>query len=75
MAQAKPLVSDGMFILIALVGGIAAFGLALFFVSGGAVRHVDIFLPEKTYVTVAFQNMDGEVKVVGIGGIAGVNPK
>lgn len=74
MAQTQPLLTDGKFVLIALVGGIAAFALALFFISGGAVRHVDIFLPEKTYVTVAFQNIDGELKVVGIGGIAGVNP-
>jgi len=60
--------------LIALVSGIAAFAIALFFISGGLVRHVDIFLPEKTYVTVAFQNIDGETKIVGTSGIAGMNP-
>src|SRR5688572_23790578 len=66
--------SDGKMILLALVGGIGAFALVLVFISSGAVRHVDIFLPEKTYVTVAFQNIEGELKVVGIGGIAGINP-
>lgn len=62
-------------VLIALVGGIAAFAIALVFISGGLVRHVDIFLPEKTYATVAFQNIDGEeTQIVGMSGIGGVNP-
>jgi hypothetical protein len=52
----------------------AAFAILLVFISGGLVRHVDIFLPEKAYATVAFQRIDGEVKLVGTGGIAGVNP-
>jgi hypothetical protein len=70
----QPLISDGKMVLIALVGGIAAFAIALVFISGGVVRHVDIFLPEKTYVTVAFQNIDGETKIVGTSGIAGMDP-
>jgi hypothetical protein len=74
MSQTRPIISDEKIVLLALLGGIAAFAIALVFISGGAVRHVDIFLPEKTYVTVAFQNTDGEVRVLGIGGIAGVNP-
>jgi hypothetical protein len=61
-------------VLLALVGGIASFAAILVFISGGAVRHAEIFLPEKTYVTVAFQNIYGEVKIVGIEGIAQVNP-
>ncbi|AIC14613.1 hypothetical protein NVIE_004200 [Nitrososphaera viennensis EN76] len=67
-------VSDGKLVLLALVGMVAAFGILLVFVSGGAVRHVSIFLPEKTEDTIAFRNIDGEVQVVGIKGIAGVNP-
>jgi hypothetical protein len=70
----QPILSDGKMVLIALVGGIAAFAIALLFISGGLVRHVDIFLPEKTYAAVAFQNMDGETKVIGTSGIGGVNP-
>jgi hypothetical protein len=67
-------ISDGKIVLLALVGGMAAFAIALVFISGGGVRHVQIFLPEKSQFTVAFQNIGGEVKLVGIGGIAGVNP-
>ena len=70
----QPLIGDGKLVLIALVAGLAAFALALVFISGGAVRHVDIFLPEKTYVTLTFQNIEGTVAVVGTDGIAGVNP-
>lgn len=67
-------INEGKLVLFALVGGIAALILFFVFVSGGAVRHVDIFLPEKTSATVAFQRIDGEVKLVGISGILGVNP-
>jgi hypothetical protein len=67
-------ISDGKLVLIALVGGMVAFAIALVFISGGGVRHVQIFLPEKSQFTVAFRNIDGEAKLVGIGGIAGVNP-
>jgi hypothetical protein len=74
MSQTQPLISDGKLVLLAVVGGLAAFAIVLLFVSGGLVRHVDIFLPEKTYATLAFQNIDGEVKLVGTSGVAGVNP-
>ena len=74
MSRTQPLISEGRLILLALVGGMAAFAILLVFISGGLVRHVDIFLPEKAYATVAFQRIDGEVKLVGTGGIAGVNP-
>ena len=70
----QPRISDGKVVLFALVGGMAAFAFALVFISGGGVRQVEIFLPEKTYATVAFQNIDGKVKIVGIAGIAQVNP-
>lgn len=70
----KPLISDGKLVLLALLGGMAAFAIALVFISGGGVRQAVIFLPEKAHVTVAFQNVDGEVSVVGIVGIAQVNP-
>jgi hypothetical protein len=70
----EPRISDGKLILFALIGGMAVFAGILVFVSGGAVRQTEIFLPEKAEVTVAFQNVDGEVKVVAVAGIAGVNP-
>jgi hypothetical protein len=68
------LITDGRLVLLAVAGGIAVFLIVFIFISGGAVRHVEIFLPEKTYATVAFQSIDGEVKVVGLAGVAKVNP-
>lgn len=67
-------ISDGKLVLFALAGGLVAFATALVVISGGAVRHVDIFLPEKSQFTVAFRNIDGEVKIVATQGIAGTNP-
>lgn len=68
-------VSDGALVLAAVAGCVAAFAFLLIFVSGGAVRHVDIYLPEKTENTLAFREMeDGSVALVGIKGIAQVNP-
>ena len=67
-------ISDGKLVLIALIGGMTAFAIALVFISGGGVRQAEIFLPEKTESTVAFRSMDGEVKVVGIKGTGEVNP-
>ncbi len=67
-------VGDGMFVAAAVAGTIAAFAILLVVVSGGGVRHVEIFLPEKTENTLAFRQVDGEVALVGIKGIAQVNP-
>lgn len=74
MSQTQPLISDNRLVLFAVVGGIVAFAIALTVISGGFVRHVQIFLPEKAYATVAFRNIDGQVKLVGIEGVAGINP-
>ena len=67
-------ISEGKLVLLALIGGMVTFAVALVFISGGGVRQAEIFLPEKAYVTAAFQRLDGEVRLVGIKGIAGVNP-
>lgn len=66
--------SDGKFVMIAVTGTIGAFIILFVVVSGGGVRHVQIFLPEKTENTLAFREIDGEVALVGIKGIAQVNP-
>jgi hypothetical protein len=66
--------SDGMFVAVAVAGTIAAFAILLVVVSEGGVRHVQIFLPEKTENTLAFREIDGQVALVGIKGIAQVNP-
>lgn len=67
-------ISEGKLVLIAVIGAIAVFGIALAVISGGAVRQAKIFLPEKTQDTIAFRNIGGQVKVVGVNGVAGVNP-
>lgn len=68
------LISDSKLVLLAIVGGLAAFAIAIVFISGGGVRQTEIFLPEKTEFTVAFKNLDGAVKVVGLVGTAEINP-
>ena len=67
-------VSEGKLVLIAIIGAMVAFGIAFAIISGGAVRQSKIFLPEKTQDTISFQNIDGQVKVVGTNGVAGINP-
>lgn len=67
-------IGSGKAVLIALVVGMVVFGITLFLISGGAVRHVPITLPEKTENTLVFRNIDGEVKLVGTRGVAQVNP-
>lgn len=66
--------SDGKFVMIAIAGTVAAFVILLVVVSGGGVRHVQIFLPEKIEDTLAFRQVDGKTALVGIKGIAQVNP-
>jgi hypothetical protein len=66
--------SDGMFVALAIAGTVAAFAVLLVVVSAGGVRHVDIFLPEKTENTLVFREIDGTVALVGTKGIAQVNP-
>ena len=39
----------------------------------GNVRHVEIFWPEKVEQTVAFKDIDGQVKLVGISGTGETN--
>lgn len=75
MSQILPFhISDGKFVLFALIGVIAAFAILIVLVNAGSVRHVQIFLPEKTEDTIVFRNIDGKVAVVGTKGMVGVNP-
>ncbi len=60
---------DKLLIIIALISGIVALVVIVGFIGQGNVRHVPIFYPEKVEQTIAFQDIDGEVKVVGIKGI------
>jgi len=65
--------SDKKFIVFALVGGLAALVILFGFIGQGNVRHVQIFFPEQVQQTVAFKDVNGEVRLVGISGIGGDN--
>ena len=62
-----------MLVVSALVIGIAAFGMMIVFIGQGEVRHVEIFLKEQVKQTVAFHDIDGNVKLVGISGTGEAN--
>ena len=74
MITTRARLDDKTLVIIAVVGCMAAFALLFALISGGAVRHVSIFLPEKTENTLAFRHVDGKAALVGIKGIAQVNP-
>lgn len=59
---------DKAFVLICLAIGISALVLFVAVIGQGNVRHVQIFWPEKVEQTVAFRDINGEVKLVGISG-------
>ena len=65
--------SDKKFIVFTLVGGLAALVILFGFIGQGNVRHVQIFFPEQVQQTVAFKDVNGEVRLVGISGIGGEN--
>lgn len=67
--------SDKKFIIIAIVAGVAALGIMVGVIGQGNVREVPLFYPEKVEQTVAFQEFDGKVMLVGKLGITeGNNP-
>lgn len=59
---------DRTFVIIGLVAGVFSLVFVIGFIGQGNVRHVEIFWPEKVEQTVAFQEIDGKVKLVGISG-------
>jgi hypothetical protein len=61
--------SDKKFIIIALVVGVSALGIMIGVIGQGNVREVPLFYPEKIEQTVAFQEVDGKVMLVGKLGI------
>jgi len=67
-------ITDSKFTAIVIVGMITVFALSVLFIGGGGVRHVPITFDEIIQTTVAFRDIDGEVKVVGITGNTQVNP-
>ena len=61
--------NDKKFIIIALVGGIAALVILTAIIGQGNVRHVTIFWQEKVEQTVVFEDVDGEVQLRAIKGV------
>ena len=57
--------SDKKFIIVVIVVGVAALGIMIGAIGQGNVRDVALFWPEKVEQTVAFQEVDGKVKLVG----------
>ena len=66
--------TDARLVTFGIIGMIAVFAILVLFVGGGGVRHVPITFKEIIQTTVAFRNIDGETKVVGITGNTQVNP-
>ncbi|MDC8453206.1 MAG: hypothetical protein LV477_09905, partial [Candidatus Nitrosotalea sp.] len=61
-------------VLVALVGCISFLILIVVFVSAGFVRQVPIFWKEEIRATIAFQEINGQLKVVGLIGNGDTNP-
>ena len=61
---------DRYFVVIGLVVGMIGFASFIGVIGQGNVRHVEIFWPEKVEQTVAFKDIDDQVKLVGISGTA-----
>lgn len=66
--------SSSKIVLVALVGCISFLILIVVFVSAGFVRQVPIYWKEEVRATVAFQEIDGQLKVVGLIGNSDTNP-
>ena len=62
--------NDKHFVIVLLIVGIMGFALFIGVIGQGNVRHVQIFWPEKIEQTVAFIDIDNQVKLVGISGIS-----
>ena len=57
--------------IIAILVGLVAFAGIIGFIGQGNVRHVSIFWQERVEQTVAFEDVNGNVQLQGIFGIAG----
>ncbi len=66
---------DRKLIVIAIIAGVVGLAAMVGFIGQGNVRHVEIFWQEKVEQTIAFEDINGKVQVVGITGITGeTNP-
>ncbi|MFZ8908695.1 MAG: hypothetical protein ACO2YR_07230 [Nitrosopumilaceae archaeon] len=62
---------DRKLVVIAIIAGVVGLAAMIGFIGQGNVRHVEIFWQEKVEQTVAFEDIDGKVQLVGITGITG----
>ena len=60
--------NEKQFVIVGLVVGLVALASFVAVIGQGNVRHVEIFWPEKVEQTVAFKDIDNDVKIVGISG-------
>ena len=62
---------DRKLIVVAIIAGVVGLAAMIGFIGQGNVRHVEIFWQEKVEQTVAFEDIDGKVQLVGITGVTG----
>jgi len=62
---------DKKLIIITIISGLIGLGAIIGFIGQGNVRHVEIFWQEKVEQTLAFEDINGKVQIVGISGIGG----
>lgn len=68
------ILTDAKFVAFGIIGVITVFAILILLVGGGGVRHVPITFNEIIQTTVAFRDIGGETRVVGITGNTQVNP-
>ena len=61
------------FLMFSIIGGMVFFSLLVGFIGQGNVKQVPIFFKEYMEATVAFRNIDGETKIVGLKGNTDIN--
>lgn len=62
---------DRKLIIIAIIAGVVGLAAIIGFIGQGNVRHVQIFWQEKVEQTVGFEDIEGQVQIIGISGIKG----
>ncbi len=66
--------TDRGIIVAGLVAGVIGLAILVVFIGQGNVRQTEIFYPERVVQHVSFQKVGGELAVVAMGGVEGVNP-
>lgn len=69
------MVNEKTIIVVGLVTGVLALAVLIGFIGQGNVREVPLYYPEKVEQTIAFEEINGKVQIVGIKGVKGeINP-